>query len=112
MKVCYKSFDGREFNTEEECLKYEENAGIKMYSPEGLTYDPNFAFAVKIDGTGATERFIEMCKKADVSSTGISNDPNGLYVWSTERGQYFPVPVEPLAREALKEYFKDTEAQE
>ena len=110
MKVCYKSFDGKEFNTEEECLKYEENIGIKMYSPDGLTYDPNLAFAVKIGETGATGRFIEMCKKADVSSTGIHTYLNGLYVWSTDSGQFFL--LDSLACKALKEYFKDTEAQE
>ena len=110
MKVCYKSFDGREFNTEEECLKYERNVGIKMYSSDGLTYDPNLAFVVKTNGTGATERFIEICKKADVSSTGIHTYLNGLYVWSTDSEQFFL--LDPLARNALKEYFKDMEAQE
>ena len=110
MKVCYKSFDGKEFDTEEECLKYEGNVGIKMYSPEGLTYDPKLAFAVKIDGTGATERFIEMCKEADTNSTGIHTYLNGLYVWSTYSGQFFL--LDPLAHKALKEYFKDMEAQE
>ena len=112
MKICYKSFDGREFNTEEECIKYEGNVGIRMYSPDGLTYNPNFAFVVEIDGIGAAEKFIKMCDKEDVNYTGISNGLNGVYVWSTERGQYFPVPVEPLARKALKEYVKDAEAQE
>lgn len=110
MKVCYKSFDGKEFNTEEEYLKYEENVGIKMYSPDGLTYDPNLAFAVKIDGTGTTERFIEMCKEADASSTGIHTYLNGLYVWSTYSGQFFL--LDSPARKALKECFKDTETQE
>ena len=108
MKVCYKSFDGKEFDTEEECLKYEGNIGIKMYSPDGLTYDPNFAFVVKTDG--ATENFIEMCKKANVSSTGIHTYLNGLYVWSTDSGQFFL--LDSLASKALKEYFKDTETQE
>ena len=111
MKICYKSFDGKEFNTEEECRRYEgKNAEIKMYGPDGLTYDPNLTFAVKIYGTGATGRFIEMCKKADVSSTGIHTYLNGLYVWSTDSGQFFL--LDSLACKALKEYFKDTEAQE
>ena len=110
MKVCYKSFDGREFNTEEECLKYEENVGIKMYGLDGLTYDPNLAFVVKTDGAGATERFIEMCKKADVGYTGIHTSLNGTYVWSAYNGQFFP--LDSLACKALKEYFKDTGTQE
>ena len=107
MKIYYKSFDGKEFNTEEECLKYEKNVGIKMYSPDGLTYDPNLAFAVEIDGTGATGRFIEMCKEADSNSTGIHTSLNGLYVWSTYSGQFFL--LDSLARKALKECFKDTQ---
>lgn len=110
MKICYKSFDGKEFDTEEECLKYEENVGINMYSPDGPTYDPNLAFIVNIDGIGATEKFIEICKKANVSSTGIHTYIDGLYVWSTDSGQFFL--LDSLACKALKEYFKDTETQE
>lgn len=110
MKVIYKSFDDKEFATEDECRRYEENVGIKMYYLDGLTYDPNLAFVVKIDGTGTAERFIEICNKAGVSSTGIHTYTDGLYVWSTDSGQFFP--LDSLACQALKEYFKDTETQE
>lgn len=110
MKICYKSFDGKEFNTEKECLEHEKNIEIKMYGLDGLTQDPNLAFVVKIDGTGATERFIEMCKKADVGYTGIHTGLNGTYVWSAYNGKFFL--LDSLECQALKEYFKDMEAQE
>ena len=110
MKICYKSFDGKDFNTEEECLEYEKNAEIKMYGSNGLTQDPNRAFAVKIDGAEAAERFIKICNEVNACCTGISYNLNGIYVWSEDYEQYFP--LEPLPCKALKECFKDTEAQE
>ena len=110
MKICYKSFDGREFNTEEECLKYEKKVGIKMYSPDGLTYDPNLAFAVEIDGAGAAERFIEMCDEVNIGRTGINPELNGLYLWSQYHRQFFM--LESLTCKALEEYFKSNEVRE
>ena len=110
MKICYKSFDGKEFNTEEECRRYEENIKIKMYSFDGLTNNPKLAFAVKINGIEAAKKFIKMCNEWDVSHTGVNYDLNGIYVWSSYCNQYFL--LEPLTCKALKECFEDTEMQE
>ena len=111
MKICYKSFDGKEFNTEEECRRYEgKNAEIKMYSPDGLTQDPNLAFAVKIGRAEAAERFIRMCYEKNACCTGINHNLNGIYVWSEDYAQYFL--LDSLPCKALRECFKDMEMQE
>ena len=109
MKVCYKSFDGREFNTEEECLKYEENPDIKMYSPDGITDDILSCYAVRINNAEAAKNFIKASTEAGVISDGIKNI-KGTYIWSADDERFFI--LDSLAYKALKECLKDMEAQE
>lgn len=109
MKVCYKSFDGREFSTEEECLKYEENPDIKMYGPDGITDDILSCYVVRINKAEAAKNFIKVSVEAGVIPDGIRNI-KGTYIWSADDERFFM--LDSLSRKALKEYFKDMEAQE
>lgn len=109
MKVCYKSFDGREFNTEEECIEYEKNPDIKMYGPDGITDDILSCYAVRIDKAEAAKNFIKASDEAGVISDGINNI-KGIYVWSDDDERFFM--LNSLAYKALENYFKDTETQE
>ena len=109
VKVCYKSFDGREFNTEEECLKYEENPDIKMYGPDGRTDDILSCYAVRIDKAEAAKNFIKASVEAGVISDGIKNI-KGTYIWSADDERCFT--LDSLAYKALGKHVTETGTQE
>ena len=110
MKVIYRSFDGKEFATEDECLEYEKNPDLKMYSYKGITDDVLSCYVVEIKTEKAARDFIEMCNNGNASPTGIHRNFPGVYGWSSDDRKF--VFLEPLTRKAIKEYFKDTETQE
>lgn len=110
MKICYKSFDGKEFNTEKECLEYEKNLDFKMYAPKGQTNDADVCYVVDIKTPEAAENFIKTCVKMKTPRRGVRRNHAGVYAWSLSYKKYFL--LEPLTFEALKQYIKDTETQE
>ena len=110
MEIIYKSLNGRIFHDMNECLEYEKTLVFKMYGDEGLTDRADECFIVDIKTPEAVESFIEACDKMGASYDGIEHDTSGVYVWNTIDQRYFP--LDPLAEEALKAYFKDKETQE
>ena len=110
MKVVYESINGKVFYEMGECLEYEKTLAFKMYGDDGLTDRADECFIVDIKTPEAAKTFIEVCDTIGTSSDGIEHDTSGVYVWNTIDQKYFP--LDPLAEEALKAYFKDQETQE
>lgn len=110
MEVVYRSCTGKIFHTKEECLEYEKTLDFKMYGPDGQTDRTEASFVVEFENSESAENFIETCCTMGIYADGIEPDCPGVYAWSDNNGKYFL--LEPLTFKALKQYIKDTEAQE
>lgn len=106
MKVMYQSFDGKFFDTEEECVEYENTfASLEMYGPNGKTYNVEEAIVIYLHDEKESELFIDKCYVSDSISHGIQEGDKGMFIWDYSNDEY--VYVNPLVVEALKEYFRD-----
>lgn len=110
MKVVYESINGKIFYEMNECLEYEKTLAFKMYDENGQTDRTDECFVVDIITPEAAEKFIDACYTIGASSEGIKLNSSGVYIWNSIDQKYFP--LNSIAEEALKAYFKDKETQE
>lgn len=110
MEVIYRAFDGKEFDTVTECSIYEEqNRKLKMWFTDGKTNLTDKALVVKLDDENATRAFVDKCENENSYHDGIEFDEytadTGLFVWDTNRDEYFGIDSEAL--KALIHCLKD-----
>ena len=106
MKIMYQSFDGKFFDTQEECVKYENAfASLKMYGSKGRTNAVEEALVVCLHTLEETEVFLNKCKAEDATSDGIYALSTGMYIWDFSYDRYYY--VDDAIALSLKEYFRD-----
>lgn len=104
MEIIYRSFDGREFDTEEECLSHEkENPLFRMWDASGETTNIKKGDVVELNSNTAVERFIEICQELDVECHGI--DGVGLYAWDSSSYEFINISSYNLS--ALRAYLSN-----
>lgn len=83
MKVIYRSYDGLEFDTPEECVRHEQTSPrFKMYDPNGLTDNPDNAMLVWFsENVTATERFKCFCDEHEITTYGIPDCHTDFVYW-------------------------------
>ena len=106
MKIMYQSFDGKFFDTQEECVEYENTfASLEMYTTEGRTDAVEEALVVCLHDEKEANLFIAKCYEKNALSHGIQEGDKGMFIWNFYNEEY--VYVDPSVAEALKEYFRD-----
>lgn len=106
MKIIYVSFDGKSFNSEEECRFHEENnPSFKMYDEAGLvTDDPQEAKVVRLYNDEESGRACaELHEEYDCSCDGIDcYSCAGWYFWGDDGWTYIPDDVVPVLAKVLQ----------
>lgn len=110
MKIIYRTFDGKEFDSVTECAAYEEQMHkLKMWFKDGKTTSVDKAYVVKLENENDTRIFIERCDYEDSDHEGIEFDEytadTGLFVWDANRCKYCYIKDDTL--NALIHYLKD-----
>lgn len=97
MEVIYKAFDGELFDTEKECLDYEENTyvGYEIFNFEG-EQNPNYkaecaCFVHFLDIRGYSN-FIHACQLRDEDYNGLQEIPEGWFWWDDFNDKYRYLP--------------------
>ena len=87
MKIIYRSYDGEEFDTEEECIEYEDNySPIRMWSKIGRTTKIEDCSVVVIETNESVQKFCDISRVEGLTYEGI--DEPGLYFWNSEDLRY------------------------
>lgn len=98
MEILYRAFDGKIFNSADECLRHErENPLFRMWGEDGLTNDTGKALVVEIlnEYNGASA-FVELCESCGDIYDGIDRFAGkGVYVWDVN-DQYVYIPDSTL----------------
>lgn len=109
MEIIFKSIDGVEFKTAQECIEHENKfCRFKMWSQNGLVTDPNDAMLVEFEVASyeAKEAFIELCRNNDVTTEGIEETTEyDWYMWCGEHYEWVPIGKEVI--EAFKKCFAE-----
>lgn len=92
MKIIYRAYAGtpieKDFETKEDCLRYEERAVPKMWDRNGIrTFDDQEAYFVQIDEDCGFILFEEY----GYNFPGITKDDEGVFFWDEfeEKFRYF-----------------------
>lgn len=97
-KTTYYAFDGTEFESYDDCVKYEDeqlSASVKMWKEDGTsTTNLDKAHIVYLPTEEAKRVFVDMSAAWNYITDGI--DDCGWYVYNVDRDQYFPVDVDLL----------------
>lgn len=102
MKVIYRSFDGQDFDTAEECLFHEKEEPLfRMWDKSGETEKVENGYVVELNSNAAVEKFIELSQESGSEYCGI--DGVGLYVWDENNFEF--VNVNSYELSALHAYF-------
>lgn len=98
MEILYRAFDGKIFNSADECLRHErENPLFRMWGEDGLTNDTGKALVVEIlDKYSGASAFVELCESCGDIYDGIDRFAGkGIYVWD-DNDQYVYIPDDAL----------------
>ena len=104
MEIIYRSFDGVNFATEEDCLAHERERDYKMWDSNGITHFANDAEVVFLTPNNV-KGFIEWLRREDICSEGLESDISGTYIWDSKSFQW--VHLSELTTKALLNYLKD-----
>lgn len=105
MEIIYRSFDGVDFSSAEDCVNHEQQfPRFKMWDESGLTTSPDSAKMVWLSTREGAEAFIKMCHEEDITNEGIEEGDIGIFLWSDEAFQWFP--LDDLTLEAVKCYIR------
>lgn len=104
MELKYMAVDGTIHDTEQKCLKYEEDMkkNFGMYHSCGRTDNPNYASIIHIKNNEGLTQFLDYCCYKGYSDFGI--DDVGLWIWSDECDQFNF--VDRGTTETLIQFFK------
>ena len=110
MKIIYRAFDGKEFNSVTECAAYEEKSHkLKMWYKDGKTNLADKAYVIKLEDENDVRLFIGKCDYENTVHDGIEFDEytadTGLFVWEENRCEYVEINNDVL--NALIHYLKD-----
>lgn len=104
MEIIYRSFDGRDFYTEEDCLVHEQkNPLFRMWDSSGETKNIEKGDVVELNSNAAVEKFIEICQNSDIDCSGI--DGVGLYAWDASNFEF--VNISSYNLPALRAYLSN-----
>ena len=104
MEIIYRSFDGVNFATEEDCLAHERERDYKMWDSNGVTHSANNAEVVFLTPNNV-KSFIEWLRCEGICYEGLEDDISGTYIWNSESFQWVHLPESTIR--ALLEYLKD-----
>ncbi len=95
MEIIFRSIDGVEFNTAQECIEHENKfCRFKMWNQNGLVSTPMDAMLVQFESASyeAKEAFIELCRRHDVTTEGVEETTEyDWYMWYDDEFQWIPI---------------------
>lgn len=112
MRTAYISFDGRIFDDERACQKYElekTKENIIMYAIDGQTDEFRECLFVHIKNTNGIKRFIDLGKQEQLKGepNGTENITDvGYYMWDYDNLIYKKIPCLELI-EAIGKFYNE-----